>query len=159
MNAGVDCPKLRNLLERRKWKEADEETTAVMLKLCDREKDGYLRAEDIENFPCEYLRIIDQLWVENSNGRFGFSIQKQIWQSIGGTPNANWKAWCSFGEHIGWCVKGSWLWWNDLTFNLNAPMGHLPRGGAFIGWGLGDFWTGCRMLSAVASKLATCNIL
>jgi hypothetical protein len=36
-----------------------------------------------------------------------------------------------------------------LTYVGRAPKGHLPRGGAFIGWGLGNFWTGCRMLSAM----------
>ncbi len=51
-------------------------------------------------------------------------------------------------------LKGSWLWWNDLSFTLNAPVGHLPRGGAFMGWGLGDFWTGCKMLSSLTLKLA-----
>jgi hypothetical protein len=66
---------------------------------------------------------------------------------------ADWEAWCRYGETIGWYVKGSWLWWNDLTFTLNAPVEHLPRGGAFMGWGLGDFWTGCKMLSCLRLKL------
>ncbi|MBD2604299.1 GUN4 domain-containing protein [Scytonema hofmannii FACHB-248] len=157
--AGVDFPKLKNLLERGNWREADQETALVMLKLCNREQKGFLRVEDIENLPCEYLGIIDRLWVENSHGHFGFSVQKQIWQSIGGTSQADWEAWCRFGERVGWCINGSWLWWNDVTFNLNVPEGHLPRGGAFIGWGLGDFWTNCIMLSALASKLASCNIV
>ncbi len=151
---GVDYLKLRNLLSKRHWKEAEEETVAIMLKVCAREREGFLRVEDIEKFPFPDLRTIDQLWVKYSNGRFGFSVQTSIWQSIGGTKYADWEAWCRYGESIGWYVKGSWLWWNDLSFTLNAPVGHLPRGGAFMGWGLGDFWTGCKMLSSLTLKLA-----
>ncbi len=150
---GVDYLKLRNLLSKRHWKEAEEETVAIMLKVCAREREGFLRVEDIEKFPFPDLRTIDQLWVKYSNGRFGFSVQTSIWQSIGGTKYADWEAWCRYGESIGWYVKGSWLWCNDLTFTLNAPVGHLPRGGAFMGWGLGDFWTGCKMLSCLRLKL------
>ncbi len=151
---GVDYLKLRNLLSKGHWKEAEEETVAIMLKVCAREKEGFLRVEDIEKFPFPDLHTIDQLWVKYSNGRFGFSVQTSVWQSIGGTTYADWEAWCRYGERIGWYVKSSWLWWNDLTFTLNAPVGHLPRGGAFMGWGLGDFWTGCKMLSCLALKLA-----
>ncbi|MBD2500505.1 GUN4 domain-containing protein [Anabaena azotica] len=65
-------------------KEADEETFKVMLKVAKREKQGYLGLDDIQEFPCEDLRIIDQLWVNYSNGRFGFSVQKKIYLDVGG---------------------------------------------------------------------------
>ncbi|MEA5579121.1 GUN4 domain-containing protein [Anabaena sp. UHCC 0451] len=66
------------------WEEADNETLKVMLEVAGREKQGYLEIEDIEKFPCEDLRIIDQLWVNYSNGHFGFSVQKQIYLEVGG---------------------------------------------------------------------------
>ena len=78
---GVDYTKLRDLLAQGKWREADGETLAVMLKVAGREQQGYLRVEDIEEFPCTDLRTIDILWVKYSNGRFGFSVQKRIWQT------------------------------------------------------------------------------
>ncbi|WP_169268267.1 MULTISPECIES: GUN4 domain-containing protein [Brasilonema] len=56
------------------WKEADEETNKVMLEVAGGEKQGYLELEDIRQFPCEDLRIIDKLWVEYSNGHFNVSI-------------------------------------------------------------------------------------
>ena len=71
--------KLRDLLAAGEWKEADRETARVMLQVASREKEGWLRVEDRENFPCEDLRAIDKLWVKYSNGRFGFSVQKRIW--------------------------------------------------------------------------------
>ncbi|MDB9349117.1 GUN4 domain-containing protein [Nodularia spumigena] len=69
------------------WKEADEETFKVMLEVAGREKQGYLI--NIEQFPCEDLRIIDKLWVDYSNGHFGFSVQKEIYLEEGGILEGN----------------------------------------------------------------------
>jgi serine/threonine protein kinase len=80
---GMDYINLRNLLAGKKWREADEETARVMLKGAGREEKGWLNIKDIEKFPCEDLRTIDQLWVEYSNGSFGFSVQKRIYRSVG----------------------------------------------------------------------------
>jgi hypothetical protein len=38
----------------------------------------YLTASNIYNFPCEGLRIINQLWLDASGDKFGFSVQTQI---------------------------------------------------------------------------------
>jgi serine/threonine-protein kinase len=81
-DVGVDYAQLRDLLAQGKWKEADKETLLVMLKVAGREQESRLRVSDIEKFPCTDLRTIDTLWVKYSNGRFGFSVQKRIWQTI-----------------------------------------------------------------------------
>lgn len=150
---------LKNFLEQGMWQQADLETTVMMLKLANRTDQGSLSELDINNFDCEKLQIINNLWLKNSNGRFGFSVQKQIWQAVSNTSEPDWDAWCRFGESVGWYVNEKWLYWNDVTFNLKAPAGHLPRGGALMGWGLGDFWTGCRKMSALAEKLDSCGII
>jgi tetratricopeptide (TPR) repeat protein len=130
----VDYTRLRDLLAASKWKEADEETLAVMLKATEREKDGWLDIESIENFPCTDLRTIDQLWVKYSNGRFGFSVQKRIWESVGGNPNADYETFKKFGDCVGWLLKNKLLDHKDLQFNLNAPLGHLPSHVDLIGF-------------------------
>ncbi len=84
---GVDYTKLRDLLAAGKWKEADEETANVMLKVANSE--GCLNKQDIDNFPCEDLRTINQLWLDYSKGKFGFSVQKEIYESLGGTRQYN----------------------------------------------------------------------
>ncbi|HEY9692842.1 MAG TPA: GUN4 domain-containing protein [Oculatellaceae cyanobacterium] len=150
---------LQNLLVAEKWEEADKKTSTLMLNICSKQQIGYLTVTDIKEFPCEYLSRIDQLWKAHSHGNFGLSVQRRIWKRIGGSSNPDWHDWCRFGKSVGWYVKDSWLWWNDVTFSLNAPAGHLPRGGALIGWGLGDFQTGCPMLSAISSRLENCNII
>ena len=124
---GVDYTKLRDLLATGKWKEADEETTNKMLEVAGRTEEGCLTGEDIDRFPCEDLRTIDQLWVKYSNGRFGFSVQKRIYESLGGSREYDRKIWAAFGDRVGWRVNSSkWLHYNDLKFNTKAPIGHLP---------------------------------
>ncbi len=137
---GVDYTNLRDLLVAKKWKEADEETARVMLKVAGMEKKGWLNTESIEKFPCEELRTIDQLWVKCSNGRFGFSVQKRIYQSLGGTSGYDEKVWNKFGDRVGWIKNNwwrekNWVAYEDLTFSEKAPEAHLPARG------LGGAWT------------------
>ncbi|MEK0180332.1 serine/threonine-protein kinase, partial [Microcoleus anatoxicus] len=123
---GMDYINLRNLLAAKKWKEADEETARVMFKVAGREKAGWLDTENIEKFPGEDLRTIDQLWVKYSDGRFGFSVQKRIYQSLGGTRKYNQKVWEAFGDKVGWRKNNEWLYYEK--FSNIAPQAHLPAG-------------------------------
>ena len=133
---GVDYGQLRTLLEAVKWKEADQETTRTMLQAAGREKEGWLRTEDINKFACEDLRIIDQLWREFSTEKFGFRVQKDIYQNLEGAKSMNGRG-LNFGTTVGWSKASQY---NDLIFNLNAPQGQLP---SVAGWsGLGQEWQG-----------------
>ena len=97
-----------------------------MCQAAGRESEGWLDRESIDNFPCEDLRTINQLWLHYSKGKFGFSVQKEIYESLGGTREYNEKVWNQFGDRVGWRKGGKWLDYSDLTFNLNAPQAHLP---------------------------------
>ncbi|MGC8452340.1 MAG: GUN4 domain-containing protein [Cylindrospermopsis raciborskii] len=66
--------KLNSLLQAQNFKEADLETRKIMLAVAKREKEGYLRIEDAEKFPCKELRSIDKLWLKYSRGKFGISV-------------------------------------------------------------------------------------
>lgn len=153
---GVDYRHLRDLLKAGKWKEADEETLKVMLKVADRE--GWLDEESIDNFPCADLRTIDQLWVKYSQGHFGFSVQKEIYQRLGGTRQYNNKIWEAFGDEVGWRVKESWIRDKEIRYNLGSKKGHLPVevwvwNAKDEGWmedfgdGDGGCWVSCHELS------------
>jgi hypothetical protein len=160
---GVNYSKLQNLLAQGKWKEADGETQNVMLKVAGREKDGSgLRIEDIDKFPCTDLRTIDTLWVKYSKGRFGFSVQKRIWESVGGTPDADAETYLRFYDRIKWRENGVLLQRYDfLNFSVEkAPEGHLPASYRWEGaWlvGVGGGWWELRV-SSLASRLVNCNI-
>lgn len=84
--AEAKFPQLAQFLTKGEWRKADEETNRVMCKIMGRESEGYLTEDNCKNFPREELKIIDDLWVKHSNGKFGFSVQKKIYQDCGGTP-------------------------------------------------------------------------
>ena len=86
---------------------------------------GYLEKEDIDNFPCEDLRTIDGLWVKHSQRRFGFSVQKQIHQELGGTTKHDNKIWRTFGRRVGW-LNFLWLVELEEISEKKAPDGHFP---------------------------------
>ncbi|MGK7884615.1 MAG: GUN4 domain-containing protein [Crocosphaera sp.] len=123
---GVDYSKLRDLLKAGNWKEADRETAKVMCQVVNRSKEGWLRVEDIDNFPCTDLHTINQLWLDYSGGKFGFSVQKDIYHRLGGTREYKFEVWKAFGDAVGWRKGGSWVYYKSLTFNTSAPSGHLP---------------------------------
>ncbi len=150
---------LQQLLQQQRWQEADLETTKIMLEICQRTDAGFLRSEDLQKIQCFHWRNIDNLWKTYSNDRFGLNVQAKIWLDVSSTSEPDWEAWCRFGKITGWYVDDAWLHWNDVQFNLNAPRGHLPRNGAWMGWGLGDFWVGCSILSEIVQKLENCQII
>jgi eukaryotic-like serine/threonine-protein kinase len=85
-----------------------------------------LQVEDIKKLKREDLRVIDQLWVTHSNGRFGFSVQKQLFKNLGGTKDYDPKIWEILGEHVGWILEGKYLRYRSLSFDLNAQVGCFP---------------------------------
>jgi GUN4-like len=137
---GVNYRPLEKLLAAGKWQEADKETARMTLIIANREKEGWLRLEDISNIPCEDLRTIDKLWVTYSHGRFGFSVQNEIYTSLGARGKYDEKMTLLFGDRVGWHRPNlinlnnssyqlddtGWLDYYDLIFNLQAPRGHLP---------------------------------
>jgi hypothetical protein len=121
--------KLDRLLQAQNFKEADLETERIMLAVTKRKKEGWLRIEDAEKFPYKELRSIDKLWLKYSGGKFGISVQQQIYQSLGGTKKYNRDVWESIGDRLGWRRGGNWLDYSDYNFSQTAPSGHLPKAG------------------------------
>jgi hypothetical protein len=161
-DVGMNYRKLRDYLAQGKWKEADEETIRVMLAVAKREKEGWLDEGSIDNFPCADLRTIDQLWVKYSGGKFGFSVQKRIYQGFGGTRKYDREIWEKFGDKVGWRKGGDWLYYKDITFDKKAPEGHLPFRDVDMVFGEVRVWgwvrfEGC-VWSSLASRLVNCNI-
>lgn len=98
---GVDYRELQRLLKAKKWREADEETAYRMLGVVGRDKNDWIRQEELKTFPCADLRTIDALWKHYSGDKFGFSVQKDIWQQCG-SPTSSGKNWDQF------CIKSGW---------------------------------------------------
>ncbi|MBD2740029.1 GUN4 domain-containing protein [Coleofasciculus sp. FACHB-1120] len=120
----VDYTRLEALLKAGEWQKADRKTDIIMLKISGREENGWLLKENIKNFPCEDLHTINELWVKYSNGRFGFSVQKYIWQALVSSNESDLKIFQRFGDTVGWRVKCSWI--VRVQNSIYAPKGHLP---------------------------------
>ncbi|MFW9261616.1 GUN4 domain-containing protein [Nostoc sp. CALU 546] len=125
-NQDIDYTQLQDLLAQHKWKEADIETTKLMLKVMNKNYWNEVYKEDIDNFSCQELHSIDQLWEQYSYGYFGFSIQQTIWSEMGG--QVDYETEKRLGDRLGWRKEGNWLDYEQLTFKLSpmTPMGHLP---------------------------------
>ena len=150
---GVDYRQLDRLLASEKWQEADHETKNKMLEAAGRTEERWFRIPDIYQFPCEDLRTIDELWVKYSKGRFGFSVQKRIYESLGGSGEYDQKIWEAFGDRVGWRVNNTWLYYQHLKFPTQAPEGYLP--GVL---GFGDYMVLWGSRRSLASRLVECNI-
>jgi hypothetical protein len=156
---------LVNYLASGSWKEADQETDKLMLQAVGQEAEqrGYLTLEEIRNFPCEDLLLIDQLWVKFSGGKFGFSVQKQIWLEVGGKldfckdEKAAISAFQEMSDRNGWRVEGSYISYRQVIFDTSkAPKGHLPSFAGLGGVRGGDLW-GVGGFSSLASRLVNCS--
>ncbi|MGI0493549.1 GUN4 domain-containing protein [Alkalinema pantanalense CENA528] len=121
--------KLEELLKAGEWEAADKETYRLMITdpSVGKEEGQWFEVEDLKNFSCEALLAIDRLWVDYSQGKFGFSVQKKIWQECG-SPMDYSKEWEDFGDRVGWRKDGDWLSYSDLKKNpQHSPIGNLPR--------------------------------
>lgn len=113
----VDYSYLQALLAEGAWEDADEETAELMLEAS--KQDQLMFIDAAEKFPISDLKTIDQLWLKYSNGRFGLSIQKQLWEEADQDIER-------FGEVVGWRFQDTWVQQNNLRFTYEAPIGHLP---------------------------------
>lgn len=110
---------LDHLLREQKWEAADRETGRILLQLSDRTSEGYIRKSHALAIDASDLQQLNRLWREHSHSHFGFIIQQQIW-------NLTHHNYAEFGEKVGWRSQEVWLNYDQLTFSLEAPLGHLP---------------------------------
>jgi hypothetical protein len=132
--------RLESLLANSQWQEADQETAFLMLKISGRTEEQVLTIDDLKNFPCPELQVIDQLWLNYSNDQLGFSPQARIWQSLGGGVNPGYEVWSKFGDRIGWRKDGDWI---NPYVNLGQSIpGLLPWawGNHLVGIAVGQSW-------------------
>lgn len=143
---------LEQYLKNGQWKEADEETYRLMITTVGKEVGQYFEAEELLNFPCEELLAIDGLWVQYSQGKFGFSVQREIYLSkeVGGIADGSYdnEAFKRFGDNVGWRESGSWEF--RMKYDIAAPLGHLPEMEVKGGGGRRGFF--------LFSRIETCKL-
>ena len=118
----LDYRPLQKLLAQQDFQGADSLTRQ---KLCELAGEAAIKRKwvyftEVDQFPGTDLATIDRLWVIHSEGKFGFSVQRQIWLSLGQDFTKLW-------PKIGWRKDNTWTKYpNQFTWDLSAPKGHLP---------------------------------
>lgn len=120
--ASLDYLPLQQLLAQQDFLTADKLT---LQKLCELAgptavQRKWIYFTEVDQFPIEDLQTINNLWLVHSEGKFGFSTQREIWLSVG-------KDWEKLWAKIGWKTGNNWTRYpQEFTWNLTAPRGHLP---------------------------------
>lgn len=119
---------LETLLQTQQWREADQETYRLMITTVGKEDGQLLNSDDLKTFPCEDLQMLDRLWVKYSDGKWGFSVQKRIWEDCGSpTDYDEFKR--AFCDRIGWTLGWTNKKLQNPTYDLeNFLDGELPLG-------------------------------
>ncbi|CAM9388089.1 unnamed protein product [Phaeothamnion confervicola] len=97
-------------------------------------KRGFVYFSDVKRIPSTDLRTIERLWLKHSKGKFGYSVQRDIWQRTKGDFE-------NFCRRIGWNTKNAeverklrWFGANEFIYDVDkAPRGHLPLTSALRG--------------------------
>jgi GUN4-like/ARM-like repeat domain, GUN4-N terminal len=118
----IDYTALARSLREQDFQQAD---LLTLEKLCELAGEAaiqrkWLYFSEVERFPATDLRTLDTLWFVHSEGKFGFSVQREIWLAQGKDFSKVW-------SKIGWRTGNNWTRYpNEFTWNLSAPRGHLP---------------------------------
>ncbi len=139
--SNIDYSHLQIKLAHQDFLEADKLT---MQKLCELVGEAatqrkWLYFSEVDSIPIPDLKIINTMWLIYSEGKFGYSVQREIWLGVG----QNWE---KFLPKIGWKNGNTWSRYPDqFTWNLSAPKGHLP---------LSNLLRGVRMFASILSHRA-----
>ncbi|PSF37486.1 hypothetical protein C7H19_09975 [Aphanothece hegewaldii CCALA 016] len=118
----IDYRLLQKLLVEGDFQTADSLTRQKLCELAGEAAIGrkWLYFTEVEKFPLTDLHTINSLWWVHSEGKFGFSVQRKIWLSVGEDFPKLW-------PKINWKNGNNWTQYpNEFIWNLNAPAGHLP---------------------------------
>ncbi|WP_353674791.1 GUN4 N-terminal ARM-like repeat domain-containing protein [Synechocystis sp. LKSZ1] len=118
----IDYRPLQMALAQQEFELADNLTRE---KLCELAGEGAIQRKwlyftEVERFPGLDLHTINALWWLHSGGKFGFSVQRKLWLSVG-------KDFTKLWPKIDWKNGNSWTKYPaGFTWDLSAPAGHLP---------------------------------
>ncbi|MEM1280933.1 MAG: GUN4 N-terminal ARM-like repeat domain-containing protein [Cyanobacteria bacterium P01_H01_bin.152] len=118
----VDYTDIQTALISQDFELADRLTLQKMCELAGENavKRKWLYFTEVNIFPNVDLQTLDQLWLIYSEGKFGFSKQREIWLGVG-------KNWDKFWPKIAWKNDNIWTRYpGEFIWSLEAPLGHLP---------------------------------
>lgn len=120
--SGVDYTVLQELLAKQEFQQADKLNNEKLCELAGAiaSQRKWVYFTDVDRFPATDLKTINALWLAHSEGKFGYSVQREIWLGTG-------KNWAKFWSKIHWKNGNTWTRYpQEFTWDLSAPRGHLP---------------------------------
>ena len=126
------CIELIALLCSNQWLEGDYLTYQILLSVAQLDSYDYLDQADFQQLPKAVLKLLDNCWSACSNGKFGFTTQRYIFEDCGGQfsqQTDQTEVYQQFAQRVGWDFnQGRWLYLDfPDTFDLEAaPTGNLP---------------------------------
>lgn len=118
----VDYAPLQILLSKQDFQAADQFTLEKLCQLAGTQamQRKWLYFTEVERFPITDLQTLNTLWFVHSEGKFGYAVQREIWQGLG-------RDWEKLWAKIGWKSSNNWTRYpNEFIWSLDAPRGHLP---------------------------------
>ncbi len=136
---GMDYVPLATMLATGQFKEADQFTRDALITLSGSRDAGrdFVYFTEVKRIPATDLATMERLWNKFSGGKFGYSVQRTIWQKQRGDFEL-------FCRKIGWTTKDGeverklrWFGASEFIYDVDkAPNGHLPLTSALRGTAL-----------------------
>ena len=117
---------------------ADQTTRDLLIEIAgaDATKRGYVYWTEARMLDAAALGAVENLWLHYSDGKFGYTVQKDVWRRQKGVFDR-------FCDKIGWTTeddatgqarKRRWFGQSEFFYTLQeAPKGHLPLTSALRG--------------------------
>ena len=121
-DVGFDYSPLQQYLLKENYEDADRFTSSKLRELAgdNAVERGYVYFSEVESIPCHDLSTLNKLWIVYSRGKFGFTVQAKILDSVGGRYDKLW-------PRIGWKKDGEWTRYpKAFNWSIDAPNGHMP---------------------------------
>lgn len=118
----IDYRPLQKLLAQQDFQAADLLTLQTMCELTGTaaSERKWIYFTEVASLPITDLRTLDRLWLMFSEGKFGFSVQRRMWLSLG-------KDFTKLWTEIDWKSGNTWTRYpTEFIWDLSAPRGHLP---------------------------------
>ena len=119
---GIDYAPLQRLLILQDYEQADRLTSEILRQLAGAAAvaRGYVYYSEVPPMPPADLDSLDRLWVCFSRGRFGFSVQGRLLNSLAGRWDRLW-------PRLAWKDGGRWTRYpGSFQWSIDAPEGHMP---------------------------------
>ncbi|MEL6351566.1 MAG: GUN4 domain-containing protein [Cyanobacteria bacterium J06627_28] len=151
-----DLEHLEHLLSEKQWAAADRETSKIIARTTRFSYCPVITIFFMLVFPHHLLLAIDQLWTHYSQGRFGFSAQREVYETVVGS-NIYWNqsqqrrrrpyflttssfinelqlekpvkiCFLDFADTVGWRINKQWYNYQNFPMEEPMPKGYLPVG-------------------------------